>query len=67
MQIYLFQVSYKEGAITDIQLYANDYYMAWDAMILLNPVYEDITLQGVEFTTSPLEYCDETDLICLNN
>jgi hypothetical protein len=66
MQIYLFQVSYKEGEITDIQLYANDYYRAWDAMILLNPVFEDITLNGIEFTTMPLDYCDYTELI-LNN
>ncbi len=67
MQIYLFQAKDKEGELTDIQLYANDYYEAWDCVVLLNPVYEDITLNGIEFTTLPYEWDLFTNEIRLTN
>ncbi len=67
MQIYIFQAKDKEGVLTDIQLYANDYYEAWDVMVLLNPVFEDITLNGLEYTTAPYEWDFFTNEIRLTN
>lgn len=55
--IYLFTLEYTEGDFTDTEIYATDFFKAWDAIIEINPGYVgSIEFKGIEYSSCPWEW-----------
>lgn len=67
-KIYIFQVTgYNTRDMSIAQIYAEDFYIAWDLIVFLNPGFEDIDFIGFEYTTMPEFWEDESSFVCENN